>query len=282
MDRRRPSASINFVTCHDGFTLADLVSYNEKHNAANGEWNFDGENNNRSWNCGAEGLTSHESINALRARRSRSLLATLMLSQGVPMLLGGDEVGRTQGGNNNAYCQDNEASWFDWTLVDTHADLLRFVCLLIARRLRRDAEHERQRVSLNTLIEGAEKAWHGVKLFQPDWGDGSHGVALGAELQKEGLSFHLILNAFWEPREFELPTLEKERPWRRWIDTALVSPDDIVPWEEAPPVPGNSYRAEARSVVMLIATTNVSGSDAGARCGTQPADMTIRPAVGCN
>ena len=122
---RKPHASINFVTAHDGFTLRDLVSYNEKHNEANGEDNNDGESHNRGWNCGVEGPTDDPAINELRARQQRNLLTTLLLSQGVPMILGGDEIGRTQGGNNNAYCQDNEISWFDWDNVD--AELLEFV-----------------------------------------------------------------------------------------------------------------------------------------------------------
>src|SRR5581483_4839444 len=123
MDGRHPSASINFVTAHDGFTLADLVSYNDKHNEANGENNNDGESHNRSWNCGAEGPTDDPEIRALRRRQQRNFLATVLLSQGVPMILGGDEMGRTQGGNNNAYCQDNELSWIDWSLKEDNADL---------------------------------------------------------------------------------------------------------------------------------------------------------------
>jgi glycogen operon protein len=179
------------------------------------------------------------------------------------MIVMGDEIRRTQGGNNNAYCQDNETNWFDWNLVKRHADVHRFVRLLIARRLLRDAEHELERVSLNVLIERATKAWHGVKLNQPDWGDCSHSVALRAELQKEGLRFQLIMNAFWEPLEFELPRLQNGGQWRRWIDTGLDSPLDIVPWETAPPVPGSTYRAEARSVVMLHETSVRSSSMAG-------------------
>jgi glycogen operon protein len=166
----------------------------------------------------------------------------------------GDEVRRTQQGNNNAYCQDNELSWYDWSLIKKHADVHRFVGLLIARRSLRDIAHERQRTSLNVLIERATKGWHGVKLNQPEWGDSSHSVALGVDLQHEGLGLHLILNEFWEPLDFELPTVENAVPWRRWIDTALDSPHDIVRWESAPPVPGTSYRVEARSVAILIAS----------------------------
>src|SRR5262249_31574519 len=152
----------------------------------------------------------------------------------------------------NAYCQDNDISWFDWTRVEKHADVYRFLKLLIERRLLRTVDYERHRISLTTLIAQANKAWHGVKLFEPDWSDGSHAVAFGAELKQEGLRIHFILNAYWEALDFELPKLENGGSWRRWFDTALDSPDDIVPWQAAPAVAGASYRAEARSVVMLI------------------------------
>jgi glycogen operon protein len=249
---REAEQSINFVTCHDGFTLSDLVSYNHKHNEANGEDNLDGANDNRSWNCGVEGPTDDLAVERLRNRQVKNYLTVMMMSLGVPMILMGDEVRHTQRGNNNAYCQDNEISWFDWSLVKKHADVHRFVSLLTARRVLRDVEHERQRASLNTMIREAKHTWHGVKHHQPDWGDGSHSVAFGAELQREGLRFHLILNAYWEPLVFELPNLEAGGLWRRWIDTALDSPEDIVPWKMALPVHEEAYRAEARSVVMLF------------------------------
>jgi isoamylase len=252
---REAEQSINFVTCHDGFTLNDLVSYNEKHNEENGEDNRDGMNDNRSWNCGVEGTTDDPAVERLRNRQVKNFLTATMLSLGVPMILMGDEVRHTQRGNNNAYCQDNEISWFDWTLVAKHADLHRFVTLLIARRLQRDVEHERQRVSLNQLIREARKAWHGARLNQPDWGAWSHSVALTAEIRKQKLWFHLILNGYWEPLDFELPSADEVegKPWRRWIDTALDSPHDIVPWQATIPVSDHTYRAEARSVVVLFA-----------------------------
>jgi glycogen operon protein len=186
----------------------------------------------------------------------KNFLAVTLLSLGVPMILMGDEVRHTQGGNNNAFCQDNETSWFDWARVTKHADVHRFVSLLIARRLLRDMEPERQRVSLNTLIQNANKAWHGVKLHQPDWSDCSRCVALGVELPKEGLLFHLILNSYWGPLDFELPRLvgAGQGLWLRWIDTDLDSPHDIVPWQTAPTVAGDTYRVEPRSVVMLFVT----------------------------
>lgn len=252
--QREPEQSVNFVTCHDGFTLNDLVSYDQKHNEDNGEQNRDGSDDNRSWNCGIEGPTDDPAVETLRNRQVKNFLTVTLMSIGLPMILMGDEVRRTQKGNNNAYCQDNETSWFDWSLVRKHADLERFVSLLIARRLLRSVEHERERVTLTRLIAQAIKAWHGVKLNQPDWGDGSHAIAFNAELRRERLRFHWILNAFWEPLEFELPPLENNRSWRRWIDTALDSPDDIVPWETAPPVSGSNYRAAARSVAMLFST----------------------------
>src|SRR5262249_47920867 len=147
--------------------------YNQKHNEANGEGNRDGANDNRSWNCGAEGPTDDPAVEKLRNRQVKNFFAVTMMSLGVPMILMGDEVRHSQGGNNNAYCQDNEISWLDWSLLTRHADVHRFVRLLIERRLLRDVDFEQRRVSLNALIRQANKAWHGVKLYQPDWGDGS-------------------------------------------------------------------------------------------------------------
>jgi isoamylase len=254
-EEREPEQSVNFVTCHDGFTLNDLVSYDRKHNEANGEDNRDGADDNRSWNCGAEGQTDAAEVDRLRNRQVKNFLTVTMLSLGMPMILMGDEVRRTQRGNNNAYCQDNEISWFDWRLVAKHADVHRFVTLLTARRLRRDVEHERRRMSLNQLLRQAKIAWHGVKLHQPDWSACSHSVAFTAEIRKEKLLFHLILNAYWEPLDFELPPVgdEEGNPWRRWIDTALDSPQDIVEWQRSPSITGSTYRAEPRSVVVFFA-----------------------------
>jgi glycogen operon protein len=175
-----------------------------------------------------------------------------LLSLGVPMLLMGDEVRRTQGGNNNAYCRDDEGNWFDWTLVEKHADVLRFVQLLNARRTLRDETHERQRISLTDMLRHAKTAWHGVALLRPDWGPQSHSLAFGAEMRREGIELHLIANAFWKALDFELSDLPGSEPWRRWIDTSLDSPDDIVPWQAAPPLRyTGGYRAAERSVVVL-------------------------------
>jgi glycogen operon protein len=249
-EEREVEQSVNFVTCHDGFTLNDLVSYNQKHNEANGEGNRDGADDNRSWNCGIEGPTDDPAIERLRNRQVKNYLTITLLSLGVPMFVMGDEVRRSQRGNNNAYCQDNEISWFDWSLLAQHADVHRFVRLLCARRGLRNVESEQQRISVNEMLRDAKKAWHGVRLNQPDWSDSSYCIAFEGELRREGLHFHLILNAYWEPLEFEIPTLESGQ-WQRWIDTSLDSPNDIVPLEEAPEVSGSTYRVADRSVVML-------------------------------
>jgi glycogen operon protein len=246
------------VTCHDGFTLNDLVSCDGKHNEANGEDNRDGADDNRSWNCGVEGPIDNPGIERLRNRQMKNFLAVTLLSVGMPMISMGDEVRRTQGGNNNAYCQDNETSWFDWSLVEKHGDMLRFVTLLNARRLLRDVERERRRVSLNRMIHEASLTWHGVKIGQPDWSDHSHSLAFEAELRQERLRMYLILNAYREPLDFELPRPTDDSPWRRWIDTSLPSPEDIVPWRAATPVRKADYQAAAHSVVVLFAGTGTS------------------------
>jgi glycogen operon protein len=253
---REAEGSVNFVTCHDGFTLNDLVSYNEKHNEANSEDNRDGMNDNRSWNCGVEGPTDDPAVETLRNRQVKNFLAVTMLSLGMPMILMGDEVRRSQRGNNNAYCQDDETSWFDWALVTKHADVHRFVRMLSARRLLRDAEMEHQGLSLNQLLRRANRAWHGVKLGQPDWSTSSHSLAFTAHAPNKELFFHAILNAYWEPLDFELPHPGIDHTaWRRWIDTSLDSPQDIEEWQSASPITGQTYRAGPRSVVMLFART---------------------------
>lgn len=204
-------------------------------------------------------------MEVIRNRQVKNFLAVTLLSVGVPMILMGDEVRRTQHGNNNTYCLDDETNWLDWTLIAKHADVHRFVTLLNARRLLRNVEHEQQRMSLNQLILRANKAWHGVTLNQPDWRPNSHSMALTVELRKAKLLVHFILNAFWEPLEFELPTVQKGNGdiWYRWIDTALDSPHDIVPWETSPAIPGHRYQTEARAVVVLFAHVNAGRSQAG-------------------
>jgi glycogen operon protein len=255
-EQREAEQSVNFVTCHDGFTLNDLVSYNCKHNEANGEDNRDGGNDNKSWNCGIEGPTDNPGIEKLRNRQVKNFFTATLLSLGLPMFVMGDEVRRTQHGNNNAYCHDDETNWFDWSLLKKHADLHRFVKLLISRRLLRDTRPERKRVSLTQLIGGASKNWHGVKLNQPDWSNPSHSIAISAELRGEGIQVYFAFNAYWEELNFELPQVEKGESWMRWIDTALDSPEDIVPWQQAPHVSDPVYRVGPRSVIVFWSPLN--------------------------
>jgi isoamylase len=265
LNGRRPSASINFVTAHDGFTLEDLVSYNEKHNEANGEDNRDGESHNRSWNHGVEGPTDDPAVRALRDRQKRNLLATLFLSQGVPMLLGGDEMGRTQRGNNNAYCQDNEISWFDWEDVDE--DLLEFTASMI--RLRREQPvFRRRRWFVGQSVRGSEAfdiAWlrpDGREMDDQDWGIGfakSLAVFLNGQAiptldpqgnRVKGDSFYLMFNAHSDALTFHLP----ERPeigerWVKVLDTA-----ESLPRKGEEISAGSDVRVEGRSLVLLCRT----------------------------
>ena len=250
---REAEHSINFVTCHDGFTLNDLVSYNDKHNEANGDNNTDGANDNASWNCGAEGPSDDPEIEALRNRQVKNFLTLNLLAAGTPMLLMGDEVRRTQHGNNNAYCQDNEISWFDWTLVERHADIHRFVKLLTAFRQRRDVVTAERPLTLNELLDRAQIEWHGVKLNQPDWGEHSHALAFTFASLKARYQVHGMLNAYWNPLTFEVPPPQSsDRGWRRVIDTALTTPDDFTPWDSAPRVTSASYVVQPRSMAIFI------------------------------
>ncbi|HET6985033.1 MAG TPA: glycogen debranching protein GlgX [Kribbella sp.] len=257
---RRPTASVNLITVHDGFTLADLVSYDAKHNEANGEANRDGSSDNRSWNCGVEGPTSDQSVLDLRARQSRAMLTTLLLSFGVPMLLGGDELGRTQQGNNNAYCQDNAISWFDWSTPDEQ--LTAFTKKLIA--LRRAHPVFRRRRFL-TGVEAGELRWFtpaGAEMSQADWADpGARSVALyldgddAPDRAPDGTlliddDFLLLVNAWWEPLDFVVPTTEPGKTWTREIDT-------YEPNSTAPPnhlTAGDHVPVNPRSIVLLHAT----------------------------
>ncbi|HEY7606531.1 MAG TPA: glycogen debranching protein GlgX, partial [Actinomycetes bacterium] len=239
--RRRPTASVNLITVHDGFTLADLVSYDRKDNEANGEDNRDGTDDNRSWNCGAEGPTGDPEVLALRARQSRVLLTTLLLSFGVPLLCGGDELGRSQGGNNNAYCQDNEISWFDWSRTDD--GLLAFTRRLVA--FRRDHPVFRRRRFL-VGIEAAELAWYtpaATPMTMENWADpNARALAIyldggdqpdladdGAPLLDD--DFLVLVNGWWERLQFRLPDIGDPRSWRVAIDTfdpaAADGPGDL-------------------------------------------------------
>jgi len=251
---REPEQSINFVTCHDGLTLNDLVSYNKKHNEANGEFNRDGMTQNWSWNCGYEGPTERPAIKELRNRQVKNFLGITMLALGTPMLLMGDEVRRSQRGNNNAYCQDNELSWFDWRDLKAHADVHRFVQELIKVRLMR-SESPVEAFTLTELLEQGRLEWHGVRLASPDWSFESHSIACTAWSVSRRVVFHYIINAYWEPLTFTLPS-PLSLPggsWHRWIDTSLPSPQDIVPWEKLPVYPDERYATLPRSLVVLVA-----------------------------
>ena len=250
---REPEQSINFVTCHDGFTLNDLVSYNEKHNQANGEDNRDGTDFNVSWNCGVEGPTDDPAIESLRNRQVKNFLALTLLALGAPIVLMGDEVRRTQRGNNNAYCQDNEISWFDWKGLDRHADIRRFTRLLL---LPRSVTRGETTLTLNEILRHARITWHGVKLDRPDWSDDSHSLALTARTIDGRFLLHAMNNAYWEPLLFELPPCgaEAHGGWHRVLDTSLASPDDISEGpDEAPLVSEETYLVQPRSVVVLFA-----------------------------
>jgi isoamylase len=235
-DGRHPSASINFITAHDGFTLADLVSYNEKHNEANLEDNRDGTDDNRSWNCGVEGPTDDPEISALRERQQRNFLATLLLSQGVPMLVAGDEISRTQRGNNNAWCHDDELSWIDWELDDQKQDLLEFTRRLLDLRRQHPIFHRTQFLNGQGSPSGLPDAWwfrpDGRRMTAGDWQNaGAH--ALGVFLNGSGigsvdehgepigdLSFLLLLNAHYEDVTFTLPARRFGRRWQVELSTA--------------------------------------------------------------
>ncbi|MFI5992364.1 glycogen debranching protein GlgX [Streptomyces sp. NPDC051362] len=273
-DRRRPRAGINFVTAHDGFTLRDLVSYNDKHNDANGEGNRDGDNDNRSWNCGAEGPTDDEGVLELRGRQQRNLLATLLLSQGVPMISHGDELGRTQRGNNNAYCQDNEISWIDWSLADEQRELMEFTRRAIALR----AAHpvlRRRRFFLGDTVTHEGQPLPDLMWLRPDaremtdedWTrSDAHAVAAFlngdaiAETDPRGGrvlddSFLLLLNSHWEPVVFRLPDATYGERWAARIDTA----DPLGVPDESEHKAGTDVRVEARGLVLLSRPPRTGG-----------------------
>ncbi len=266
-DRRRPRASINFVTAHDGFTLRDLVSYNDKRNEANGEDNRDGESHNRSWNCGVEGETDDEGVLELRARQQRNFLATLLLSQGIPMLCHGDELGRTQRGNNNAYCQDNEISWIDWRgLGEEQRDLIGYTSRLITLRREHPVLRRRRFFRGETPVrEGRplpDLVWllpDATEMADEDW-HRSDAHAIGVFLNGDAIaerdsygqrvvddSFLLLFNSYWEPMAFRLPSAAYGERWTALIDTA----DPQGTPDESEHKAGTTLVVESRSLVVL-------------------------------
>jgi glycogen operon protein len=259
---RSPAHSINFITCHDGFTLNDLVSYEQKHNLANGENNRDGSDANYSWNCGVEGLTDDPRIVRLRRRQAKNLIATLFLSQGVPMLLAGDEFLRTQRGNNNAWCQDNEVSWVDWTLAETNKDFLRFVREMILLRKRHPALRRRdflRGAAPPGSSVGPDIAWHGNEPNKPDFSAKSRAIAFALDGQKTGREpgkdIYVAINGARKPAEFVISQSPSGAKWRRVVDTSLPSPQDIVAEDEGVVVAfGGTYPLPALSLAIFITT----------------------------
>jgi isoamylase len=250
-----PINSTNYITCHDGFTLSDLVSYNHKYNANNGEENRDGVIDNLSWNCGAEGETDDPQVLALRQRQMRNFLALLLLSKGVPMLLAGDEVGRTQSGNNNAYCQDNPTSWFDWSLLEKNADMLRFVRQMIAFRKRFPALQSRQFYQGIPGSRGLpDITWHGCRLYAPGWNDPNSGIlAFTIADASPDADLHVILNMESQKLAFDLPHLS-DRQWFLAIDTSRFAPLDILDPGQEENYDQLTYTAQDHSVVVLISS----------------------------
>jgi len=253
---RAPYQSINFITCHDGFTMNDLVSYNEKHNLANGEGNRDGSDDNLSSNSGVDGPTQDPLVNSLRLRQIRNFVAILLLSQGTPMLLAGDEIRRTQKGNNNAYCQDNEISWIDWTLLQKEGELFRFFKLMIQFRKAHPALRRKQYYWGEKDRHGcSEIVWHGVRLQKPDWGHESHSFAFTLSGFDHDVDMHLMISAYTEPLCFDLPSPQTGHGWCRSIDTSLPSPNDIADEGQETEIQEESYELSPRSVAVLVAKT---------------------------
>jgi isoamylase len=267
--QRRPTASVNLFTVHDGFTLADLVSYNDKHNEANGEANRDGSSDNRSWNCGAEGPSTDPAILALRKRQSRAMIATQLLSFGVPLLLGGDERGRTQQGNNNAYCQDNEITWFDWSSAD--AELLAFTRRLLALRKEHPVFRRRRYLA---GAEASELGWFtpaGTPMTAADWADPSAlslAVYLdgsdGPDRAEDGTpllddDFLALFNAWWEPLDFVIPATRAGLVWRAEMDSYDPAAPAVAPQRHA----GDRLTVGPRSVVVLSGPSAVDPAVAG-------------------
>ena len=267
-DGRKPFHSINFITSHDGFTLRDMVSFNSKHNEDNGEENRDGSENNCSYNYGCEGITQDPVLEGIRFQQLKNFFATMMVSLGTPMVLGGDEIGRTQWGNNNAYCQDNEISWYDWSLLEKNSDLFRFVKEMIAFRLRHPGF---MRPEFYTGREGNYNAipdisWYNEKGVHPEWDRAGYGLALlingrraDVSRDKDDNDFYIMFNAGLEPAVFSVPSSSGKR-WFRTVDTGMGAPHDILPaGGEEPLAQSSKYRVKARSLVILVSRNAEAG-----------------------
>jgi glycogen operon protein len=259
---RGPTASVNFITCHDGFSLMDMVSYNTKHNEANGENNNDGANDNNSWNCGWEGDTDDPGINQLRKRQVKNALALLMVSQGVPMIYMGDEVGKSQSGNNNVYCHDNQLSWLDWNLLQNNADLLRFASRLIAFRKAHILFHNRWHLRGQDYLGTGypDISWHGERAWQPDWSEGSRLLAFMLDGKhawggtKQDDSIYVVSNTHWEGHDVELPGLPEGLRWHVFANTGANESEDAWDLGSEPQLSDQSRLfVGPRSVVILLA-----------------------------
>jgi glycogen operon protein len=251
-NRKVPMNSINFITCHDGFTLNDMVSYRQKHNEVNGEGSRDGENVNYSENYGVEGETGDPAIRATRLRQIKNMLATLLISRGVPMILGGDEFRRTQRGNNNAYCQDNEVSWYDWSLLNKHYELFRFTREMLAFRKRHQVLRTQEFYAPQDIL------WFSPGGRPPDWGEARRtlGCIIRPQCSLEGAqspALCVLFNAEIVEVRFKLPWPPGGERWHVAVDTAKPSPDDISePGHEQLPARPDAYRMSPRSMVVLI------------------------------
>jgi len=250
---RLPINSVNFITCHDGFTLYDLVSYNEKHNEANGEGSRDGDNHNHSRNYGAEGVTDDPAVIALRLKQVKNFMAILMLSQGVPMILAGDELLRTQQGNNNCYCQDNALSWFDWNLLDINQEMFQFTKAIIKFRKRHPCLMQRQFLSgaKNDLSKQPDVSWHGLQLNKPEWGKQSSQVLACtlSRVEPDEEDLHLMFNMSDKALTMELPKL-KGRKWYMAVDTACSISSDVIVPKQQETIQGQNIEIRSHSIVV--------------------------------
>ena len=263
MENRGTTASINFITCHDGFTMMDLVSYNEKHNIANGEGNCDGGNDNESWNCGWEGPTDDPEINFLRKKQIKNAVTLLLVSRGIPMLLSGDEIGNTKFGNNNTYCQDNEISWLNWDLVKENADLFSYFKNIIAFRKAHPVLRVTRFDSYHTDTGYPEISWHGTKAWDFNCDSLSYTIAVmfcGSAHKyetDEDEFIYMAMNSHWEMHVFELPVLPREKCWHVATNTDMSSGEDFWPQGEEKKLKNqNKILVGPRSVIILISKNN--------------------------
>lgn len=249
---REPNRSIHFVSCHDGFTLNDLVSYNIKHNQDNLENSRDGSNNNLSWNCGVEGETFDPYINELRLRQIKNFLTLTFISQGTPMILMGDEVRRSQGGNNNAYCQDNKVGWFNWELVNQNADLLNFVKGVISFTKQMEIFKIEDLLATSEDIDEPHITWHGVELNKPDWSENSHSLAFTLFHPEAKETIHVVVNAFWKNLKYQIPKL-KGKKWHKVVDTSALAPNDFFEFGKGEIVEKKLITVKDRTIIVLVA-----------------------------